>query len=181
MRLRTANGILALAIIAGGSSLQAAPTKPDGGANEVVRRPGEFASPDGKCRAALKISSSMGEFLVLTFDKQPNDEVDDITGMMWVSGDTLVYTTSPIYGIPGVWVYSCGSNRTTRIVKPRTFSKAYPDGADYFRLKAVSMAAPATVYFYYLPDVDVLDEKGIESPNFLFRVRLNGTGFSKAR
>jgi hypothetical protein len=180
MRLKTANGILALAIIAGGSSLQAAPTKPDGGPNEVVWRQGEFASPDGKCRATLSISS-MGGFLILTIDKQPNHEVDDVTGMMWVSGGTLVYTTSPIYGIPGVWVYSCGSNRTARIVKPRTFSKANPDGADYFELQAVSMAAPATVYFYYLPDMDDLDGKNIESPSFLFKVHLNGTGFSKAQ
>ncbi len=147
----------------------------------MVWRPGVFASPNGKCRATLKISSSMGGFLVLTLNKQPDRGVDDVTGMMWVSGDTLVYTTSPIYGLPGVWVYSCGSNLTTRIVKPRTFSKAYPDGEDYFQLKSVSMAAPATVYFYYAPDVDAPDVKDFESPKLLFKVRLDGTGFSKAQ
>jgi hypothetical protein len=180
MRIRTANGILALAIFLGGFSLLAAETRPHFGRDEVIKEPGEFASPDGKCRATLKISS-MGGFLALTLDKQPNHEVDDVTGMLWVSGGNLVYTTSPIYGTPGVWVYDCGSNRTREIVKARTFSKAYPDGEDYFQLKVVSMAAPATIYFYYLPDVDALEEKSIESPNFLFRARMDGTGFSKVQ
>lgn len=181
MRHRTTVGRLVVTLVASGCSLLAAPqTKSDTGISQPIKRAGDFASPNGKCRATLTVSS-MGGFLILTLSKEVKRPVNDVTGMLWTSDDTLIYTTSPVYGRPGVYAYDCGLNHTRRIVPPRTFSKAYPDGADYFQLSGVSSGSPPIAYFYYAHDVDAMDLKGIESPNFLFQVQMNGADFKKVQ
>jgi hypothetical protein len=66
-----------------------------------------------------------------------------------------------------------------RIVAPRTTSKAYPDGADYFELQSVSLGRGPVAYFYYAPDVDKQDFENLKKPTNVFRVNLDGTGFRK--
>jgi hypothetical protein len=148
--------------------------------SKVVNRPGELHSPDGTCHGAIKIGR--GEAFILSVGRsgRAGFRADDVTGMAWVGGHTFVYTTSPIYGVPGVYVCRCGSNKAKRIVAPRTISKAYPDGEDFFELEGVSHGKPVTVYFYYAPDVDTVDFANFRTPAFLFQVQLDGTGFRKA-
>lgn len=183
MASRLKIGFLIVTFLVGGYSLVAETprTEPHTGTNKVINRPGEFVSPNKKCRAVLTVSS-LGGFLVLALRRKASRRIkaNDVTGMAWVSGQTLVYTTSSIYGVPGVYVYNCDSNKTTRIVAPRTFDKAYPDGADYFELQGTSDGNPATIYFYYAPDVDKADFKNFRAPSSLFEVRLDGTDFRKA-
>jgi hypothetical protein len=181
MRSRIGIRLLSLTLLFGFRLFPAAtsPTKSRTDGNEVIKHAGEFGSPNGKCRATLT-TSSMGGFLILTVDGDPSQQTKDVTGMAWTSDGVLVYTTSPIYGNPGVFVYSCGLRQTKRIVPPRTLTKAYPDGADYFQLKSISTVQPAIIYFYYGPDVDALDMKSFESPAFLYKVRIDGTGLGKA-
>jgi hypothetical protein len=106
--------------------------------------------------------------------------VEDVTGMAWLAGHTLVYTTSPIYGIPGLFTYSCDSMKAKRIVAPRTKTKAYPDGEDYFELQGTSTKGPTTVFFYYAPNVNSVDFNVLRTPTFLYEVRLDGSEFRKA-
>jgi hypothetical protein len=89
MKLTTTIGTIGFAFLLAGSSLLAAPTTRDIGQNKVIERAGVFPSQDGKCRATLTMSKMAG-FLILTLDKQPNREVDDVNGMLWVSDGTLV-------------------------------------------------------------------------------------------
>ncbi len=181
MKFRLTVGHLIWALLLCGYSpvTHARQTGPVDGANRVIARAGEFVSPNKKCRATLK-TSSLGGFLVLTLGRKAGKRIDDVTGIAWVSGDTLVYTTSPSYGIPGVFAYSCDSNGIKRLAAPRTLSKAYPNGADYFELQGISSANPVTVYFYYAPDVDAMDTKNFKTPAYLFQVYLDGTGFKQA-
>lgn len=60
-------------------------------ANRAIHKAGMYVSPDGKCHATLKIAS-MGGFLILTAGQSGNGnlKVDDVTGMAWVCGHTLV-------------------------------------------------------------------------------------------
>ena len=179
MRRLPCCGFLVLTLLMGQLSLAVASQfKDDTGTHEVIKRAGEFYSPNGRCLATLKVGK-MGGMLVLSLGKDAGRQIKDVTGMAWISDGILVYTTSPIYGIPGVYVYSCDSRRSKRIVAPRTINNAYPDGADYFRLKRISQTTPSTVYFYYVPDVDLPDVKNLESPAYLFQVHLDGTGLKK--
>ena len=150
--------------------------------NKVINKVGEYSSPDGECRATLKIAS-MGGFLILTAGQSAKRDlkVDDVTGMAWVGGHSLVYTTSPIYGVPGVYVYRCDSSKAKRIVAPRTLTGAYPDGADFFELDRISKRKPFTAYFYYAPDVDNVNFTKFKTPSHLFQVHLDGTNLRKAK
>jgi len=62
--------------------------------------------------------------------------------------------------------------RTKRLVAPKTFVPGYPDGADYFELARISDGDPITVYYYYFPNVDDLDEAKLRTPDHLVRLRL---------
>ena len=58
--------------------------KSEHGRSQVIRSAGEFLSPKGTCRVALK-TSELGGFLVLNLGKSANRTVDDVEGMAWVS------------------------------------------------------------------------------------------------
>ena len=155
-------------------------TKPEAGERQVIKGAGEYLSPNGTCKAVLNISS-LGGFLELTLQKDNNKSttIKDVTGIAWFGNEKLVYTTSPIYGTPGVYVYSCESNRVKRVVTARNVDKAYPDGADYFELRSISNTSPIVVFFYYAPHVDKADFKNLRSPHYLYQVHLNGSDFKK--
>jgi hypothetical protein len=176
---------LTVAFCAGGYLFagKAQETKPQATTEQlVINQPGEYVSPSGVCTALLK-TSSLGGFLVLTVKTRSNKSttIKDITGMAWTGIDKLVYTTSPVYGSPGVYIYGCNSNRLRRIIAPHNIDGAYPNGADYFELRSVSNTIPAVVFFYYAPDVDKVDFKTFRTQTYLYQVRLNGTDFKKTQ
>ena len=176
MNFRLVLGMPVLTLLLGGCSLLAnnLQTNPIPGGQELIKRPGTFSSPNGRCDVTLKISAR-GGFLILTTGKNVRSSVNDVTGMIWASDKTLVYTTSPIYGKPGVYMIDCNSNHMKRIVSPGTITKAYPDGADYFELQGVSRGNPTIVHFYYAPNVDNVDFNKFRTPAYFFQVRLDGT------
>jgi len=152
--------------------------------SRVYNKPGVFSSPNRACEASLKISE-MGGFLNLFICRQSGKCVDpdvakDVTGIAWLNGNNLVYTVSPIYGKPGIFLLTCASGKTKRIIGPKTINKAYPDGADYFELQGAS-SSDSKIYFYYAPDIDLVDFNKFRSREFLYEVRLDGAGFGKAR
>jgi hypothetical protein len=96
---------------------------------------------------------------------------DDVTGIAWFSDSELVYTVSPVYGVPGVYVVDC-SNQTAkpvRLVAPITYNPAYPKGADFFELKSV---VRNRITYFYGPDVDAIDFTR-------FRTTMNERSFEK--
>jgi hypothetical protein len=106
-------------------------------------------------------------------------EVNDVSGMAWIANDQLVYTVSPIYGKPGVFLFDCASLQAKRILGPKTTDKAYPDGADYFELQSVSSDAKK-ILFFYAPNVDQVDFKKFRTKDSLYQINLDGTSFRKA-
>jgi hypothetical protein len=152
---------------------------PRGGVDNL---PGPFWSPDGNWEAELRTNQVGGATdLFLIIGRTTSIMIhEDVTGVAWLSNSVLVFSASPIYGKPGIFVLNCMTRRTRRIVRPRTVNRAYPDGADYFELHRASGNEPATISFYYAPDVDSMDAAAIRSPAHLFEVRSDGTGFRKA-
>lgn len=157
----------------GGQSVTSVPLK------QIVKRPGTYKALGGKCSVSLEISG-MGGDLTLIVDAPRVQGIRDITGIAWATQNLLVFTVSPIYGKPGVYLYHCTSKETKRIVSPKTIDKAYPDGADYFELQGIEERG-GTVRFYYGQHVDSIDFSSFRTKDYLFQCQLDGTQFQKAR
>ncbi len=147
--------------------------------NEVINQVGSYESFGGKCPIVL-ITSKIGGFIQLIPSVQGDEKhiVDDITGVGYLSDSLLVYTVSPVYGDPGVYLYDCISKSTNRIVNPRTLNKAYPNGSDYFELYGWR---ENRILFYYAPDVDSIDFSSFRTHAFLYEVQLDGSQFKQSR
>ncbi len=101
--------------------------------HKALARPGSLPSVNGRCKAKLQVSAE-GGFLVLsvTSPTARSAEVSDITGIAWIGSEMLIYTVSPVYGKPGLFLLDCHTMQTTRVISPRSIGVSYPDGADYF-------------------------------------------------
>jgi hypothetical protein len=174
-------GVLSFVVLLGAARLDAQTANP--GARDdrqIIQEPGTFWSPDGKCAVSLS-RNPLGGHLTMSTDRATKRDVVDVSGVAWLTNRILVYTVSPIYGKPGVFTLTCPSMRITRIVAPRTKTKAYPDGADYFELVRVSTSQKVPlVYFYYAPDADRVDFNEFRTVHYLFQVRTDGIDFRKA-
>jgi hypothetical protein len=147
--------------------------------NNVIKQPGKIPSPNGQCSASINISE-MGGFRILSiFSKTDGYQIaiDDITGIAWVNDNNLVYTVSPIYGKPGVFIYDCIRKKTKQLVNPKTINAAYPNGADYFELQDVNKQGK--IFYYYAADVDSADFIIFRTKKFLRSVNLHGTEFKE--
>jgi hypothetical protein len=117
----------------------------------------------------------MGGYKVLQL--RDSVQVPDVSGLSWIDPHTLVYSVSPIYGRPGIYVYDCIDKRIRRIVAPTNTDSRYPDGTDYFELKDIRKGG--VIYFYYAPDVDQVDFRTFRSRRFVYRVWADGSGMRK--
>ncbi len=175
------NGRLSALLLIGGlflfpiSSIIAEPLR----TSEIINEQGSFSSPGGKYEAILRISD-MGGFLTLSIVSKPDGRysstINDVTGIVWLDEDELLFSVSPIYGKPGIFIVACSEMKVKRILGPTTFNKAYPDGADYFEVKHLFKEK---VYFYYTPDVDSTYFPTFRAKDHLYQINLDGTGFEK--
>ena len=145
---------------------------------KVVHELGIFQPNTGKYQAELAVSD-LGGFIVLSVMQtgaRIAEGIKDVTGISWVTETLLIYTVSPIYGNPGVYVLNCTTRETKRIVTPKNLNAAYPEGTDYFELYRVSADK---AYFYYAPDVDSVDFKDFRSRSSLYQSNLDGSEVRK--
>ena len=154
-------------------ALQAQPDRQLALTNDV----GRYRAPDGSCPIEITISG-MGGFHELHLPSTPARVVDDVTGVLFVVPDHLVYSVSPIYGRPGVFVFNCRTGRVRRLVRPRRVERSYPDGTDYFEL---AWLKDNRIYFYYAADVGRADFTTFREPKNLYVTDLSGSRMRRAR
>jgi len=146
----------------------------------AIDKLGTYISPGGGYTALLEHGE--GDMSVLTIvsksDGRRSKSIDDVTGIVWISENKLLYSVSPIYGIPGIFIFDCRKMKTKRILGPKTFYKGYPDGADFFELKEFS---EGKIYFYYSPDVNSTDFYEFKTKEYFYQINLDRTGFKKAQ
>jgi len=144
----------------------------------ILHPSGVYESHKGNCMISLELSDKGGHAGLMLPSKAHQEQIiNDVTAVAYLTNDSLVFTVSPIYGNPGVYIYDCVSKQMKRIVNPRTIDKTYPDGADYFELQELR---GNKIYFYYAPDVESTDFARFRSMNFLYEVHIDGSGFRKA-
>lgn len=141
--------------------------------NLLLRDPGNYSTKDDICKFEIKISK-MGGFRCLLIGKE---EIKDVTGTAYLGDGKLVYTVSPMYGNPGVYMYNCKSSQSSQIRGAKNKDKGYPLGADYFELESVS---GNNIFFYYLPDIDKADFANYKNKGNLFQIDYAGKDFKKA-
>jgi hypothetical protein len=146
-------------------------------ASAIEKGPGIYFSPDSKCKASLLVNEQ-GGFLDLYIDGMI---ATDITGIAWINNNSLVFTVSPIYGKPGLFLFDCAARQKKQILGPKKYDKAYPAGSDYFELKDYKESAQNTIiFFYYAPDVDAIDFKKFRTKEFLYQINLDATDLKKS-
>ncbi len=147
----------------------------------AIDQSGSFVSPKGGYEASLRVNID-GGFLTLDIVSKSggrrSKSIDDVTGIFWISENKLLYTVSPMYGIPGIFVFDCKKMKTERVLDPKTFRKRRPYGADYFELKEF---VEGKIYFYYSPDVELTDFYEFRTKKYLYQINLDGTGFKKVQ
>jgi hypothetical protein len=107
-------------------------------------------------------------------EKSPHLVIKDVTAAAWVAPSSLIYSTSPLYGSPGLYRFDCDHMTSTVLVGPRNKTADYPNGTDYFELHAVPVSAQGKLYYYYAPEVDSVDFATFHSPKHLYRVGFDG-------
>ncbi|UCZ57639.1 hypothetical protein LGV61_05010 [Desulfurispirillum indicum] len=127
-------------------------------ASFVFQEEGRYISPKEICVVQLKISPK-GGFSQLFIEDHVGGLVhvaDNVTGFLWLDGGSLIFSSSPIYGKPGIFELICSYDDLTLItlMASENIYSAYPDGADYFELKEV---VDGKLWFYYGADVEVID------------------------
>ncbi|NOS81043.1 MAG: hypothetical protein HOP32_05610 [Nitrospira sp.] len=139
---------------------------------------GVYTTQFGGCTISMKISD-MGGFTILALPLKgaKTRNVEDVTGVAYLPSDALIFTVSPMYGRPGIYRYDCLAKQVKQLVRPRTINKGYPDGADYFELQDVQ---GDTVYVYYSSDINATDFERFRSPEYLYKIHSDGSGFRKA-
>jgi hypothetical protein len=142
------------------------------GPQSAIKASGTYVSMNGKCTAVLE-QSPMGGFLQLYIRAGHGHRThiaDDITGVMWMNGDSLFYSASPVYGVPGIFSVTCNhKQKVNTLVSPRNISKIYPNGADYFELRTIE---DKKIEYYYARDVDKIDFTHLHSHKNLRSVKL---------
>jgi hypothetical protein len=86
---------------------------------------------------------------------------DDLTNAVWAPDDRgVLYAVSPIYGTSGIYMIDARLGNRTRVIAPRNLADpAYPDGADWMALCAVSLTQDGrlVIRFVRATHVDSLD------------------------
>jgi hypothetical protein len=86
---------------------------------------------------------------------------EDVSNLLWLPNERgLVYAVSPVYGVPGIYLFDARIGTTRRVVGARNTSDAgYPDGADLFVLCSVEDTGAGGVALEYLwfPHIDSVD------------------------
>lgn len=142
-------------------------------ATTALKEQGSYPSPGKACGAVLKVSPQ-GGFLQLSVQTSTGKLAhiaDDVTGFLWVNEKYLVFSSSPIYGKPGVFEVTCDSEHPIlkMLVGPKNINSAYPDGADYFELKEMK---GRSLQFFYGDDVDSIDFNEFRTEKYLRSVLL---------
>ncbi len=142
-------------------------------ATTALKEQGSFPSPGRMRTAVLKISPQGGalQLSVQTSAGRLVHMADDVTGFLWADEKSLVFSSSPIYGKPGVFEVTCDSEQLIlkTLVGPKNINSAYPDGADYFELQETN---GRHVQFFYGTDVDSIDFNEFRTKKYLRSVIL---------
>jgi len=99
----------------------------------------------------------------------------DITAVAVINDSVIAYSGSPIYGIPGLFLFDFNKKVVECIVPPSNFKKGFPDGTDYFEIDRVDLKSEE-ILFWHLEDLDNVDFSGDWRSGHEYKIKFDGTG-----
>jgi len=140
---------------------------------EVVDAAGDFFFGEGSYRFSI-VTNAMGGYHSLMLGRNQQLRAEDVVNVVPINDHILAYCTSPMYGTPGLYVIDYSQDRVKCLVAPKGLSEAYPEGADYFEIRCVTVTDPPRIIYYYSPDVDATDFLHFRILDNQFSVRMDG-------
>ena len=119
----------------------------------ITKKTGLFMI-DSSCNKFVLNISDMGGFIILRTINEKPLIVDDITAIAILEKSKLLYSVSPIYGKPGIFLFDFKLNNNKRIVKPSFFKDGFSDGTDYFEIYKLDLDRKE-IYFWELLSIVV--------------------------
>lgn len=124
---------------------------------KAIKDIGTFYSPEKTYKVQVTVNS-MGGFrdLVVYKDDSKVSEFRDVNAFIWIENHKILYSVSPVYGKPGIYLFDCKTKKNDIITKPSVLNSAYQNGADYFELNDYTNSSKEFTYFY-APDIDLVE------------------------
>lgn len=138
---------------------------------------GVYALPKNKEILVEMTINGMGGFkelkLIKTKDATVLAELNDVTGFGLLDKRTLIVTTSPIYGKPGLYALDTVTGKVKTLMEAKNKTAGYPEGADYFELQKIDNQQKM-INYYYAPDVDAVDFTIFREPRNILKCPIYG-------
>ncbi|MBS0497468.1 MAG: hypothetical protein JSR51_07465 [Proteobacteria bacterium] len=139
----------------------------------ALKEQGAYPSPGRMCTAVLTVSTQGGflQLSVQSIDGKLTHVADDVTGFLWINEKSLVFSSGPIYGRPGIYEATCVHKQPSlrMLIGPMNINLSYPHGADYFELKEIN---DRNLKFFYETDVDSIDFNEFRTEKYLRSIEL---------
>lgn len=124
----------------------------------VIDRPGKYCLSGTSQCAILAVGE--GDTLYIRFARsKPPKSARNVTALVWLNAHEILYSTTAIYGQPGIYAYNLRTAQERTVVPSRVRDAASPQGADFFKLIAIS---GNELTFWYCADADKVDESALE-------------------
>ncbi len=104
----------------------------------------------------------------------------DIVNVAVITPSIIAYSGSPVYGVPGIFLFDFDKRMTKCIVPPSNFKEEFPDGTDYFEIDRVDLKSEE-ILFWHLKDLDNVDFSGDWRSGHEYRIKFDGTRLTKTK
>ncbi len=104
----------------------------------------------------------------------------DIVNVAVITPSIIAYSGSPVYGVPGIFLFDFGKKKVKCIVPATNLNSAYPDGTDYFEIDRIDLDTNE-IFFWHVPDVDKADFAGDWKSGHEYKIEFDGTGLMKVQ
>lgn len=133
---------------------------------------GTYYSPRNIFKAEI-IISDMGGFKICNImnSKQQIHYIEDINGLIWINETEIIYSVSPIYGKPGIYIFNCVEKKEKLIINPKSISASFPMGSDYFELEKYEDLKKEITYFY-ASDIDSINFKNFRNEQNILKQKI---------
>lgn len=139
----------------------------------ALKEQGTYPSPGKMCTAVLTVSTQGGflQLSVQSINGKLTHVADDVTGFLWINEKSLVFSSGPIYGRPGIYEVTCVHEQPSlrMLIAPKNINLSYPHGTDYFELKEIN---DRNLKFFYETDVDSIDFNEFRTEKYLRSIEL---------
>jgi len=149
----------------------------------IMLKPGQVTDTLGHYATTLNrngffLKEGEGDSGVLWIEGTDTALAPDIVNVAVITPSIIAYSGSPIYGIPGLFLFDFEKKKNKCIVPPSNFKEEFPDGTDYFEIDRVDLNSEE-ILFWHLKDLDNVNFAGDWRSGHEYKIKFDGTGLMK--